>query len=1079
MAISATPSMRRVSSKTSGSRRISICELQSDGPQKGSPVQIDSLWRDLYIANEAIAEEQESVSQRGKRPSQFSRSTSGSVALPGPRNTILHPDGRFRIAWDFIGGLLVVWDCIMIPLSSAWSSDMGPSSPDFPLFILALLYWTLDIVFNFRTGVYEEGHLIMQPYAIAVRYMQTWMLFDFMVVGLDYLVLLIVLVMRSSNIFRIVRLLRMGRMIRVAKMVSASNLSRKLDDMGAGSGMTVVVIALTIAKLLFSIFMIAHLLACCWYYIGISAFETSPEESWLSLEDEASKQFAQVPNFVQYTRSLHWVLALMTTNTNDAIIHPLNEVERIFAIATVFSSILILGSSASKLASDLSALNRMNAEVDDTRNKLQRHLGASRVPLPLRARILKFALHALRRRTAMVLDSATMALLSEQLQSELIVCQRKEHVQIHPLFSLIGSSHPEAMLSVCNAFTLNLYNDNDVLFIKGARARQIYVTRSGCYRLQNDTRIAPNGPTMSPKAMPDRQISSDDKHADGTDFEEPHWFAELSLFSDFMHQSTLRAMSFGEAFTLTAKDFAYGISNFPCCVVDVFRYAQAYLSKTWTGSSPPNGHVLATDSMPLDISEKACIAVYSAFEVVRLSDLPACPQAVPDMQDEVLSALKTGSMSSDELLEKLPMAFTELSEDNGCYTILELADERKRSLTAVMCAYWMLHDDYESFTQVQPESSRMTKKLWAGWQEVVSWALTDNDVTHAMMVFLAIKGIGKAKVLSSSRPGALKGSPEDNVLYYLDTASKQSSLVPSFFNLDSNMQELLKSALEMHSQFNLAQMLQGENNPSHVAILQKLVLFEAGEGQALLKFYIMNLVCMMSALRGVETRRGSLFLDEKNGASMLMGIKCLQQLAGASPQAVYWSFVEKRARSIGLSCQTQEELAAARLSCLIRASAADRSALQETWTGLPGADRRILTDFFLADGLQERAYMLTFLPLYFANSKSNKSVGLRLALTVLVDLLDMMKAAGCDKVIEGTGATIRVDISDVAAYAKEVKAPRAFEAIPAYTKLEEIREGMKLVVSFLHWQRVGAQGWQQEPHEMYVSMRKIERNMVS
>ncbi len=56
---------------------------------------------------------------------------------------------------------------------------------------------------------------------------------------------------------------------------------------------------------------------------------------------------------------------------------------------------------------------------------------------------------------------------------------------------------------------------------------------------------------------------------------------------------------------------------------------------------------------------------------------------------------------------------------------------------------------------------------------------------------------------------------------------------------------------------------------------------------------------------------------------------------------------------------------------------------------LSKAERAILIDFFLADGIFKRAEVYTFLPLYFQNAKNNPAVGLSLAFEVLVNLVDL------------------------------------------------------------------------------------------
>merc|ERR1712130_240637 len=123
-----------------------------------------------------------------------------------------------------------------------------------------------------------------------------------------------------------------------------------------------------------------------------------------------------------------------------------------------------------------------------------------------------------------------------------------------------------------------------------------------------------------------------------------------------------------------------------------------------------------------------------------------------------------------------------------------------------------------------------------------------------MFVFLAIRGLGKVKAVVNSLPKEDR-SPERAVLQIM---TSMPNLVPSVAALSSNMVELIRSTLTVHSSFNLGQLIQGENVPSHISILQKFVL---QRGEELLKFYLFSLVCIMSGILGSKTLKGSLFMD--------------------------------------------------------------------------------------------------------------------------------------------------------------------------------------------------------------------------
>merc|ERR1711920_525102 len=88
-----------------------------------------------------------------------------------------------------------------------------------------------------------------------------------------------------------------------------------------------------------------------------------------------------------------------------------------------------------------------------------------------------------------------------------------------------------------------------------------------------------------------------------------------------------------------------------------------------------------------------------------------------------------------------------------------------------------------------------------------------------MVVFLAIRGLGKVKHFSKVRPKDSR-SPEQVMLHIMH---RVPNMVPSVGKLSLEMQRLLEKTLETHSRFNLAQMLQGENTPAQVHVLIKFI----------------------------------------------------------------------------------------------------------------------------------------------------------------------------------------------------------------------------------------------------------------
>jgi len=724
---------------------------------------------------------------------------------------------------------------------------------------------------------------------------------------------------------------------------------------------------------------------------------------------------------------------------------PQNVYERLFTVVIIMSSMLVVGTGISKMTNTIAEINRINAETADMKRGLLRYLKAAGVPAELSARIMRFAMHSHGRRNVMNLDPNVHSLLSVALRSELTVTQRKKCLCSHPLFAFVSEVYPEVFLPVCGAFQPHVYADRDVVFANGTWSEHVYVTLHGSFEMELEQRHPMK-------------------------FHSSTWFCEVSLFSVVLHHSTLKATTFADAFTLSGDDLLQCVKRSPSCICNLYRYAQEYLGTLWEGVGCPAGKRTVNDYMPLEQAQTAVEAVQNAKASLDMTlESPATPK---ETLDRFLEDWHSGSLSDDEIRRQLPQVFGELNSEAGLYVKMKYEDEGKRSMSAILSAYWLLKNRYSSFTELQKPAARMSPQLWAQWQDFLKWVNMSDDMVHALMVFLAIRGLGKVKSFAKALPRD-KRSPEIVVLQLM---SDVPNFVPSVKHLSEPMYELIVDTLDMHSRFNLAQMLQGENTPAQVKTLQEFIRKEQEKGETLLKFYICGLICVMCALRGSETLHGSLFMDEKQGTNLLLGVKCLQRLNEARPHAVYWGFIASRAGSLGLPVDKTESLAVARLACLIRAAPTDKGMLQRAWSSLAQIERSVLSDHFLSDGVHETAFLFTFLPLYFANAKGNRSIGLYRALVVLVDLLELLHTDGyAEQMLK---STITVDLQDVASFTKEVKSPRIFLAVVGNSKLVCVGQEVQVLVTTKHWQRVNQTTWMDDPsHEMNSLLKKMERKL--
>jgi len=489
------------------------------------------------------------------------------------------------------------------------------------------------------------------------------------------------------------------------------------------------------------------------------------------------------------------------------------------------------------------------------------------------------------------------------------------------------------------------------------------------------------------------------------------------------------------------------------------------------------GRLTLSDSMPEELAEGAMLAAKGHEE--ELASLSALPE--PSMSFAELQQRK--SYRDREVCE-LPMAFPEIDGENGTYVQMREVGERKRVMMAMLSVLWLRGNAYDAF--VSGQSVTMPQNLWRKWQKFVRWADLTRETCHALLVFLAIRGLGKiANNAKFNREGQELNGEENAVLYIMD---EMPEAVPSAQQLDADSIELLLETFKVYSRFNLAQMLQGENAPGQIFALKTSVA-GASDGTKLLKFYLFALVGVMCGIRGVESfaddsdeiLSGSLFMDGTNAQNMLLCINCLQHLEKAEPQSIYWSYIRERALALKLPMLTPEDLAFARIVCLTRTT--EEHMLRDVtraWNHLAPEDKPVLIDHLLADGIDEPAIIFEYLPNLLANCRRNTILGLHSGLCLLVNFVRMCHARLSTELAARKMAM--VNLSDVAIFADKVRNAHAFEVVSWHSRLERAQGEMghfTVTVSSKHWHSVTTEHWEDDIiQEIHRTLQRVERKTV-
>ncbi|XP_040913012.1 potassium voltage-gated channel subfamily H member 8 [Toxotes jaculatrix] len=197
------------------------------------------------------------------------------AAIQKSRFILLHY-GTFKAGWDWLILLATFYVAVTVPYNVCFtvvggrdessSSSSSPRSPPSVSDILVEILFILDIVLNFRTTfVSTSGQVVYDARSICVHYVTTWLFVDLIAaLPFDLLYAFNVSVYFGVHLLKTVRLLRLLRLL------------QKLERYSQYSA-----VVLTLLMSMFAL--LAHWMACVWYFIGRREIESpgSWDIGWL------------------------------------------------------------------------------------------------------------------------------------------------------------------------------------------------------------------------------------------------------------------------------------------------------------------------------------------------------------------------------------------------------------------------------------------------------------------------------------------------------------------------------------------------------------------------------------------------------------------------------------------------------------------------------------------------------------------------------------------------------------------------------------------------------------------------------
>ncbi|HNA78388.1 MAG TPA: ion transporter, partial [Turneriella sp.] len=384
--------------------------------------------------------------------------------------------------------------------------------------IIGLVYpviFTVDILVTFFTTITVDGEEITSRKEIAVRYLRSWFIVDFLAATPFDLLFAegwlseLSNAARSLRLFspRYIRILLMVRMLRIYHILPFLQRTSKKDLLNPG-----------IVRLIFTVFIvlvIAHWISCGWIALG-------------KIDEKADA-------VTNYIRALYWTITTITT-IGYGDITPTSNIQTLYTMVVQLIGAgmygYIIGNLASLLANSDLARTQFRAKLE----KVQTFLQYRDVPQDLQDNIRTYYDYLWNNRRGFD-ESAVLQDLPQSLKLQVALHLNRDIIEKVPMFK--GAPDELIRQIVLNLRPL-LFTPGDYIFRKGEMGDQMYFISRGKVEV-----VSEDGKTVYATL------------GDGA------FFGEIALLFSSERTASVRAAEYCDLYTLDKYTFDNVLSKFP------------------------------------------------------------------------------------------------------------------------------------------------------------------------------------------------------------------------------------------------------------------------------------------------------------------------------------------------------------------------------------------------------------------------------------------------------------------------------------------------------------------------------------
>lgn len=454
---------------------------------------------------------------------------------------VVDPQSITRMRWAIVGLVLMMYDLVYLPML-AFDLDANFFTDTMAWF--SQVFWSLDIVFTFFTGIHVNSENVVDLQKIARSYFVSWFFLDMLVVMPLWVVMLWSADEDAANslqAFRYFRMLRFLRLLRLAKF------ERMLSEALAHINSPVIMLVLGMIKLMICLVVLSHVNACTWFAVGQAS-----NNGWTQTVKENTLLY-------KYMASMHW--ALTQFQGTSEIVPGGSTWERSYAVMCVLLSLLVLSAFISNLTNMMMQLQALHAERNFQTRAVRSFLSSHKISIALSVRVKKYVewKHTLNNKN--LHDEEVFQLLPTQLLMDLQNEIRVPCFAHHDFFKIFVQIYPRLTRRICaQALSPNTPAPEELIFSAMETCLRMYFVVAG----KLNYTIIRRQSCHTAMAVGSHVVAAGE------------YLSEPCLWMHWQNKGDLVVGHFANLFVMNSEDFANLVTSHAPALASCTLYARRY-----------------------------------------------------------------------------------------------------------------------------------------------------------------------------------------------------------------------------------------------------------------------------------------------------------------------------------------------------------------------------------------------------------------------------------------------------------------------------------------------------------------------